>query len=160
MCVDLQNANLRFVCKSSTYTGGNDQQYPQYELDKDTSLTLLLDYEAENAAPRWSKKLECVGPSHGHNLEKPSVVSFESTTRAAGGGRGQRVVTRRFDGQDKNKQALFRGLFCWSLRLGRVGSFEAWLGVVGSESIQILQRDWDHLKQSRSHFVGYLVSIL
>lgn len=51
-------------------------------------------------------------PGDGDHLEKPSVVSFESTTSAVGAGRGQQVVTRWFDGQDKNKQALFRGLFC------------------------------------------------
>lgn len=40
-----QNADLRSVCKSSTYAGENGQNYPQYELDKDTSLTLLLGYD-------------------------------------------------------------------------------------------------------------------
>lgn len=40
-----QNAELRYVCISSTYVGENDQSYPQYELDKDTSLTLLLGYD-------------------------------------------------------------------------------------------------------------------
>lgn len=39
------NADLRSVCISSTYLGENDQSYPQYELDKDTSLTLLLGYD-------------------------------------------------------------------------------------------------------------------
>lgn len=40
-----QNADLRSVCISGTYVGENDQSYPQYELDKDTSLTLLLGYD-------------------------------------------------------------------------------------------------------------------
>jgi len=40
-----QNAELRSVCFSSTYVGENEQSYPQYELDKDTSLTLLLGYD-------------------------------------------------------------------------------------------------------------------
>lgn len=40
-----QNAELRSVCFSSTYVGDNEQRYPQYELDKDTSLTLLLGYD-------------------------------------------------------------------------------------------------------------------
>lgn len=40
-----QNADLRSVCISSTYVGENEQAYPQYELDKDTSLTLLLGYD-------------------------------------------------------------------------------------------------------------------
>ena len=45
MAVLSQNANLRSVCKSSTYAGESGQLYPQYELDKDTSLTLLLGYD-------------------------------------------------------------------------------------------------------------------
>lgn len=41
-----QNADLRSVCISNTYVGENEQTYPQYELDKDTSLNLLLGYDA------------------------------------------------------------------------------------------------------------------
>jgi Rha family phage regulatory protein len=58
MCIELQNADLRFVCKSSTYIAVNDQQYPQYELDKETSLTLLLGYDAAarmRVVKRWQE---------------------------------------------------------------------------------------------------------
>jgi len=53
-----QNADLRSVCKSSTYIGENDQSYPQYELDKDTSLTLLLGYDVVarmKVVKRWQE---------------------------------------------------------------------------------------------------------
>ncbi len=53
-----QNADLRSVCKSSTYIGENDQSYPQYELDKDTSLTLLLGYDVVarmRVVKRWQE---------------------------------------------------------------------------------------------------------
>lgn len=53
-----QNADLRSVCKSSTYVGENDQSYPQYELDKDTSLTLLLGYDVVarmRVVKRWQE---------------------------------------------------------------------------------------------------------
>ena len=40
------NPNLDSVCKSTTYNGSNGQSYNQYELDKDTCLTLLLGYDA------------------------------------------------------------------------------------------------------------------
>lgn len=53
-----QNADLRSVCKSSTYVGENDQSYPQYELDKDTSLTLLLGYDVVarmKVVKRWQE---------------------------------------------------------------------------------------------------------
>lgn len=40
-----QNPDLDFVCKTSTYVGSNGQSYEQYELDKDTCLTLLLGYD-------------------------------------------------------------------------------------------------------------------
>lgn len=35
-----QHSNLSFVCKSTTYEAISGQRYPQYELDKDTTLTL------------------------------------------------------------------------------------------------------------------------
>ena len=53
-----QNADLRSVCISSTYVGENEQAYPQYELDKDTSLTLLLGYDPAarmKVVKRWQE---------------------------------------------------------------------------------------------------------
>jgi len=53
-----QNADLRSACKSSTYVGENEQSYPQYELDKDTSLTLLLGYDVVarmKVVKRWQE---------------------------------------------------------------------------------------------------------
>lgn len=40
------NPDLDPCAKSSTYTGKDGRQYDQYELDKDTCLTLLLGYDA------------------------------------------------------------------------------------------------------------------
>jgi len=60
-----QNADLRSVCISSTYVGENEQRYPQYELDKDTSLTLLLGYDAVarmKVVKRWQKLEAQVAP--------------------------------------------------------------------------------------------------
>ena len=60
-----QNAELRSVCISSTYVGENDQSYPQYELDKDTSLTLLLGYDPVarmKVVKRW-QELEAQQPA-------------------------------------------------------------------------------------------------
>lgn len=55
---ELQASKLNPVCKSSTYTGTNGQQYPQYELDRDTCLTLLLGYDAAarmRVVRRWQE---------------------------------------------------------------------------------------------------------
>ncbi|GAO71628.1 phage antirepressor KilAC domain-containing protein [Comamonas sp. E6] len=60
-----QNAELRSVCFSSTYVGENEQSYPQYELDKDTSLTLLLGYDPVarmKVVKRW-QELEALQPA-------------------------------------------------------------------------------------------------
>lgn len=60
-----QNADLRSVCISSTYVGENEQRYPQYELDKDTSLTLLLGYDAVarmKVVKRWQELEAQVAP--------------------------------------------------------------------------------------------------
>lgn len=58
MLDDLQASNLNPVCKTSTYAGNNGQQYPQYELDRDTCLTLLLGYDAAGrmrVVRRWQE---------------------------------------------------------------------------------------------------------
>ena len=57
-----QDSNLNSVCKSTTYTASSGQCYPQYELDKDTCLTLLLGYDAiarMKVVKRW-RELEAV----------------------------------------------------------------------------------------------------
>ena len=61
-----QNADLRSVCISSTYVGDNEQRYPQYELDKDTSLTLLLGYDVAarmRVIKRWQELEAKQGPA-------------------------------------------------------------------------------------------------
>ncbi len=46
MTEELQSANLRFVCNSTSYIAENGQHYPMYELDRDTTDTLLTGYSA------------------------------------------------------------------------------------------------------------------
>ena len=58
MLDDLQASNLNPVCETTTYTGANGQRYPQYELDRDTCLTLLLGYDAVarmKVVKRWQE---------------------------------------------------------------------------------------------------------
>lgn len=53
-----QASDLKPVCKTSRYVGKNGQNYPQYELDKDTCLTLLLGYDAAarfKVVKRWQE---------------------------------------------------------------------------------------------------------
>lgn len=40
-----QDSTLNFVCESSTYIAETGQSYPQYELDKDTTLCLIAGYD-------------------------------------------------------------------------------------------------------------------
>ena len=52
------NSNLNPCAKSSTYVGKDGRQYAQYELDKDTCLTLLLGYDAAarmKVVKRWQE---------------------------------------------------------------------------------------------------------
>lgn len=52
------DSNLNPCAKSTTYTGRDGRQYPQYELDKDTCLTLLLGYDAVarmKVVKRWQE---------------------------------------------------------------------------------------------------------
>ena len=53
-----RNPTLDSVCKSTTYNGSNGQSYNQYELDKDTCLTLLLGYDVVarmKVVKRWQE---------------------------------------------------------------------------------------------------------
>ncbi len=53
-----QDSNLNSVCKTTTYTAATGQTYQQYELDKDTCLTLLLGYDAVarmKVVKRWQE---------------------------------------------------------------------------------------------------------
>lgn len=53
-----QNSDLNPVCKSTSYVGENGQSYSQYELDKDTCLTLLLGYDVVarmKVVKRWQE---------------------------------------------------------------------------------------------------------
>lgn len=55
---DLQASDLKPVCETTTYAGANGQRYPQYELDRDTCLTLLLGYDAAarmRVVRRWQE---------------------------------------------------------------------------------------------------------
>jgi phage antirepressor YoqD-like protein len=58
MVDQLTKANLLSCAKSTTYTGKDGRQYPQYELDKDTCLNLLLGYDAVarmKVVKRWQE---------------------------------------------------------------------------------------------------------
>lgn len=58
MLDDLQASNLNPVCETTTYAGANGQRYPQYQLDRDTCLTLLLGYDAAarmKVVKRWQQ---------------------------------------------------------------------------------------------------------
>ncbi|WP_353175767.1 phage antirepressor KilAC domain-containing protein [Delftia acidovorans] len=58
MLDDLQASNLNPVCETTTYAGANGQRYPQYQLDRDTCLTLLLGYDAVarmKVVKRWQE---------------------------------------------------------------------------------------------------------
>ena len=59
MLVELeQNPKLDSAYKTSNYIGSNGQSYPQYELDKDLTLTLMLGYDTAarfKVVQRWQE---------------------------------------------------------------------------------------------------------
>ncbi|GAC1605469.1 MAG: hypothetical protein NVS3B25_34770 [Hymenobacter sp.] len=46
MVATLQKAEMLFVCESSSYLGENNQSYPMYNMDKETTICLLTGYDA------------------------------------------------------------------------------------------------------------------
>lgn len=72
-----QDSNLNSVCKTTTYSGTNGQSYDQYELDKDTCLTLLLGYDAVarmKVVKRW-QELEA-GAAPALNMRDPRQMAM------------------------------------------------------------------------------------
>jgi Rha family phage regulatory protein len=71
------DSNLNPCSKSTTYTGKDGRQYPQYELDKDTCLTLLLGYDAVarmKVVKRW-QELEA-GAAPALNMRDPRQMAM------------------------------------------------------------------------------------
>jgi Rha family phage regulatory protein len=71
------DSNLNPCAKSTTYAGRDGRQYPQYELDKDTCLTLLLGYDAVarmKVVKRW-QELEAAAA--------PALPNFSNPAEAA-----------------------------------------------------------------------------
>lgn len=58
MVEKLTKAEMLSCAKSTTYTGKDGRSYPQYELDKDTCMTLLLGYDVVarmRVVKRWQE---------------------------------------------------------------------------------------------------------
>ena len=73
-----QDSNLNPVCKTTSYTASNGQQYDQYELDKNTCLTLLLGYDPVarmRVVERW-QELEA-------QFAAPALPDFSNPAEAA-----------------------------------------------------------------------------
>lgn len=71
----LTKADMLSCVKSTTYTGADGRQYSQYELDKDTTLNLLLGYDVVarmRVVKRWQE------------LEAKQVPTFEIPTTLSG----------------------------------------------------------------------------
>ena len=77
MVEQLTKAEMLSYAKSTTYTGKDGRQYPQYELDKDTSLNLLLGYDPVarmKVVKRW-QELEA-GSAPAINMRDPRQIAM------------------------------------------------------------------------------------
>lgn len=102
MTAKLQNAKMLYVCNSVTYAGDNGQHYPMYELDKDTTLTLLLGYDVVarmKVIKRW-QELE----------QKQSLTIFGYDTNTHIGALKALTASLERIEQDKPKVAYFDAL--------------------------------------------------
>ncbi|MBB6579586.1 Rha family phage regulatory protein [Comamonas odontotermitis] len=72
------DSDLNPCANSTTYTGKDGRQYPQYELDKDTCLTLLLGYDAVarmKVVKRW-QELEAKPALSPANLSRLQLIEM------------------------------------------------------------------------------------
>ncbi len=80
----LQSANLRFACKSVSYTGSNGQQYKCYELDKEATMVVVTGYDVAarmKVIKRWQeleKIAKCEQQSHFEPKEEPEAIDWLS----------------------------------------------------------------------------------
>jgi len=72
------DSNLNPCAKPTTYTGKDGRQYDQYELDKDTCLTLLLGYDAlarMRVVKRW-QELEAAQSKMAPAVRDPQIAAM------------------------------------------------------------------------------------
>lgn len=80
MLDDLQASNLNPACETTTYAGANGQRYPQYELDRDTCLTLLLGYDAVarmKVVKRWQELEAQAAPAEPRTMSQALRLAAE-----------------------------------------------------------------------------------
>ncbi|PJO37621.1 phage regulatory protein/antirepressor Ant [Delftia acidovorans] len=81
---DLQASDLKPVCETTTYAGANGQRYPQYELDRDTCLTLLLGYDAVarmKVVKRWQELEHQAAPAVPRTMSQALRLAAEQAEK-------------------------------------------------------------------------------
>jgi len=72
------DSNLNLYAKSTTYAGKDGRQYDQYELDKNTCLTLLLGYDPAarmRVVKRW-QELEAAQAKVAVSVRDPQIAAM------------------------------------------------------------------------------------
>lgn len=107
-----QDSNLNSVCKTTTYSGTNGQSYDQYELDKDTCLTLLLGYDAVarmKVVKRW-QELEAASAPASVSMSRMEILKLameaEEARLLAEAQRDEAVRTKALIGSKREATAM------------------------------------------------------
>lgn len=80
------DSNLNPCAKSTTYEGRDLRLYPQYELDKDTTLTLLLGYDAAarmRVVKRWQELEAMQQPKPPAELSRMDILNLAMESEQA-----------------------------------------------------------------------------
>lgn len=107
-----QDSNLNSVCKTTTYTAATGQMYQQYELDKDTCLTLLLGYDAVarmKVVKRW-QELEAANTPAPFSMSRMDIIKLameaEEARLLAESQRDEAVRTKALIGSKREATAM------------------------------------------------------
>lgn len=111
-----QDSNLNFVCVTSSYTAETGQVYPQYELDKDTTLCLVAGYDAlvrMKIIKRW-QELEQAATANQSKLPHTYIEALEALLAAE----KEKLALQEANAEMKPKAEYFDHLVARNLLLG------------------------------------------
>lgn len=108
-----QDSNLNFVCVTSSYTAETGQVYPQYELDKDTTLCLVAGYDAlvrMKIIKRWQELEQAVSADQ-PKLPQTYIEALEALLAAE----KEKLVLQEANAEMKPKAEYFDNLVARNL---------------------------------------------
>lgn len=146
-----QSSNLSSAYKSSTYIASTGQSYPQYELDKDLTLTLLTGYDSSaryKVVKRWQElesilkvEVQTQADRQYARLESPELTGALKAQREA---KGKEIAPHIFSNDYNMMNRIVLGFTSANFRkehgIGKAEGIRDYLSPVQTEAMLKIQR--------------------